>query len=208
MVLLNNISQKLLTYRKACNLTQEQLAEKLYVTRQAVSKWERGESIPDIETLIGLSQLYSTTIDNLLSSQDEAKPVQSINQIKNEEFLKTLRKKRLKIRMTTFAIASLCAYVLICGILYTSFIYIFQPIWLIWLTFPIVPPIVFMVYFRNEIGKRWIMYFINVPFISLIVFSIIANYTQSYGGWLAFLFIPVYYAIAIIITVSEKIKKD
>lgn len=202
-----DISQKLLNYRKAYDLTQEQLAEKLYVTRQAVSKWERGESYPDIDTLIGLSQLYNTTIDDLINAEIEIKKEQKIQNIQNIEELKDARKKSLMIKMMIFGISSLCIYCLICGILYTSIVNLFQPIWLIWLTLPIIPPISFMIYFRNEIKRKWLMYFINVPFLSLIIFSIIANYSESYAGWLAFLFIPIYYAIAITLTIIERKKK-
>lgn len=44
-----NFSEKLLTLRKAKNLTQEQLAEKLDVSRQSVSKWESGQTAPEME---------------------------------------------------------------------------------------------------------------------------------------------------------------
>ena len=44
-------AEKLVAVRRAHNLTQDQLAEKLYVTRQAVSRWERGEVTPGIDTV-------------------------------------------------------------------------------------------------------------------------------------------------------------
>lgn len=53
-------------YREEAGLTQVELAEKLYLTRQAISKWERGESYPDIENIIILSDLYDISIDELL----------------------------------------------------------------------------------------------------------------------------------------------
>lgn len=58
----------LLELRKQNNLTQSQLAEKTYVTRQAVTKWESGESIPNIETLKILSKLFNVSINTLLGS--------------------------------------------------------------------------------------------------------------------------------------------
>ncbi|MDE6412408.1 MAG: helix-turn-helix domain-containing protein [Eubacterium sp.] len=54
--------------RKQNNLTQSQLAEKAFVTRQAVTKWESGESIPNTETLKILSKLFSVSINTLLGS--------------------------------------------------------------------------------------------------------------------------------------------
>lgn len=50
------------------NYSQEQLAEKVFVTRQAVSRWENGETIPNIETLKLLSKLFDVSINTLLGS--------------------------------------------------------------------------------------------------------------------------------------------
>ncbi len=52
------ISEKVLQLRKANNLTQEELAEKLNVSRQSVSKWESGQTIPELEKLIALSEVF------------------------------------------------------------------------------------------------------------------------------------------------------
>lgn len=52
------ISEKVLQLRKAHNLTQEELAEKLNVSRQSVSKWESGQTIPELEKLIALSEVF------------------------------------------------------------------------------------------------------------------------------------------------------
>ena len=52
--------------RENNKLTQEQLADKIYVSRQTVSKWQRGESLPDLENIIILSDLYVISIDQLL----------------------------------------------------------------------------------------------------------------------------------------------
>lgn len=57
--------------RKKNNLTQTELAEKVFVTRQAVSKWEIGESIPNAETLKLLSKLFNVSINTLLGSPQQ-----------------------------------------------------------------------------------------------------------------------------------------
>ncbi len=57
---------KLKIYRKQYGFTQEDIAGKLGVSRQAVAKWEKGESLPDIESCIKLADLYETTVDMLL----------------------------------------------------------------------------------------------------------------------------------------------
>lgn len=53
-------------YRKQNGYSQEEIAEKLGVSRQAVAKWEKGESLPDIESCMKLADLYKTTIDTLV----------------------------------------------------------------------------------------------------------------------------------------------
>ena len=62
---INNIIKQL---RTANNLTQGQLAERLMVTRQAVSRWENGETQPNIETLKLLSREFNVSINTLLGS--------------------------------------------------------------------------------------------------------------------------------------------
>lgn len=52
--------------REKFGYTQEDLAKRLFVSRQAISKWERGEAIPDIENIIALADLYDISIDNLV----------------------------------------------------------------------------------------------------------------------------------------------
>lgn len=60
------IADRIQTLRKQSGLSQEQLAERLDVSRQAVSKWESGQSIPDVDKIIALSELFETTTDYLL----------------------------------------------------------------------------------------------------------------------------------------------
>lgn len=52
--------------RKNLNLTQEEVAEKLFVSRQTISNWENGKTLPDIESLISISELYEISLDELI----------------------------------------------------------------------------------------------------------------------------------------------
>lgn len=65
------LNEKLTQLRKKKGITQAELAEDMQVSRQAVSKWESGSSIPSIENLRGLSELYSVHVDYLLNEEDE-----------------------------------------------------------------------------------------------------------------------------------------
>lgn len=58
----------ILTLRTKNGLSQDELAEKIYVTRQAVSRWETGETVPNVETLKLLSKLFDVSINTLLGS--------------------------------------------------------------------------------------------------------------------------------------------
>ena len=62
--------EKLQELRRQKELTQEQVAEKLYVSRAAVSKWESGRGYPNIDSLKAIAAFYSVTIDELLSGDE------------------------------------------------------------------------------------------------------------------------------------------
>lgn len=61
------MANRLLEYRKKSGLSQEELAEKLNISRQSVSKWERAEASPDTDNLIQLSKIYGVSIDDLIN---------------------------------------------------------------------------------------------------------------------------------------------
>lgn len=63
------IANRLLQYRKEHLLSQEELAEKIGVSRQAVSKWERAEASPDTDNLLRLAEIYGVTVDELLTGR-------------------------------------------------------------------------------------------------------------------------------------------
>ena len=65
-----NFSQKLQLIRKNKGYTQEELAGKLDVSRQAVAKWESGQVYPDISNLIQISKLFNVTVDYLVKDQE------------------------------------------------------------------------------------------------------------------------------------------
>ena len=70
-------AQRLYEFRKANGFSQEELAEKIGVSRQAISKWERSESSPDTDNLIALARLYGITIDELINGSDAPKKAEA-----------------------------------------------------------------------------------------------------------------------------------
>lgn len=77
--------EKITAIRRENNLTQEQFAEMLGVSRQSVSKWEIGATFPDTEKLIRISKLFSCSLDYLLKDEIENK---DINQLQESDHAK------------------------------------------------------------------------------------------------------------------------
>lgn len=87
-----NIGTKLQDHRKQRELTQEQVAQHLHVTRATISSWETGRTFPDIEKLIMLSELYDLSLDQLI--REEPQIMKNISQqqkkLKNYRLLKII----------------------------------------------------------------------------------------------------------------------
>lgn len=64
-------AEELIKIRKLNNMTQENLASKCNVSRQAVAKWEKGESLPDVYLIAKIAKLFKVNIEDLIWSKDE-----------------------------------------------------------------------------------------------------------------------------------------
>ncbi|QOR67126.1 helix-turn-helix transcriptional regulator [Cytobacillus suaedae] len=88
------LSEQIRTIRKNENLSQEQLGQKVNVTRQAIYKWESGKGYPDIQNLIKLSELFEISIDELIkgdsSFQSKIKVKGGTGMFSNRNFLSAL----------------------------------------------------------------------------------------------------------------------
>lgn len=78
---INIISRYLQFLRKSHNYTQEDLAKKLEISRQAVSKWETGTTIPDLDILLEISKLYNVTINDILEPNIEPQRITDFEQV-------------------------------------------------------------------------------------------------------------------------------
>lgn len=115
---IDNIGKFIKKLRENKGLTQEQLAEMIPISRQAVSKWERGLAIPDSSVLIRLSEIFSITINEILSGQKITKENEKeINQITLSLFDDAKKKKKiiriLSLILIVFAFAFLVYYFVI-----------------------------------------------------------------------------------------------
>ena len=106
-----NFAEKIVSLRKKSGLSQEELAQKLNVSRQAVSRWETGTAQPDAQNILQLSKLFSVSADYLLNddyeSDGDIPAVRSANQETQALFSK--EKRRHLIAAVCFTVSAFCA---------------------------------------------------------------------------------------------------
>lgn len=113
----NQLGTNIAAYRKRAGLTQLGLAEKLNYSDKAVSKWERGESMPDVLTLVQLAELFDITVNDLLVDPN-ALPEQTgaVERVMGKAVEKTLKRKANK------RIICLLTAVLVCFVALLTFV--------------------------------------------------------------------------------------
>ena len=80
------IANRLVELRKKMGLSQEELADKLGISRQAISKWERAEASPDTDNLICLAKIYGVSLDDLLKTDQPVEEViRAVKEKENEQ---------------------------------------------------------------------------------------------------------------------------
>ena len=97
------LNEQIKKYRTEMNISQEELAEKIYVTRQSISNWENGKTYPDIHSLLLLSSLFGISLDQLVKGDIEIMK----EEIKKEETAKMNRYGKIyTIMLITTAISA------------------------------------------------------------------------------------------------------
>ena len=126
------IANRLVELRQSLGLSQEALASSLGVSRQAVSKWERGESSPDTDNLIALAELYGLSLDALVLGRDAPAPSQPATFSGTDpEAENRKRRKKALLRFPYPVFLALCY-------LWLGFAFhLWHPGWLIFLTIPL-----------------------------------------------------------------------
>ena len=108
------LNENIKALRKSKGLSQEELAVKLNVVRQTISKWEKGLSVPDSDMLISISEALETSVSTLLGETiAEAKPddLKVLSEKLEVINLQLARKKAIRQRMIHWGFISLCAIV-------------------------------------------------------------------------------------------------
>ena len=190
-------ANRLQQLRKENGYTQEVLAEKLGISRQSISKWERAEASPDTDNLLALAKIYGISVDQLLdtsadvtiiNTDDKKKDVKGkmksmLSKAKDFGMYPELAKKLVKF---PFPILITIIYVAV------SMIFkVWHPFWLIFMLIPM--------YYRFAVAckannKRIFALLLPVPEIIVTIFLFI-GLTVGYWSiiWILFLIIPIYY---------------
>ncbi|VGQ46590.1 transcriptional regulator [Streptococcus pyogenes] len=101
------IGQQIIRYRKQQALSQEKLAEKVYVSRQSISNWENDKTYPDIHSLLLLSQIFQVSLDQLIKGDIE-KMKYTITQVDKKNF-----KRNTKVMVTLMILLMISSYPLV-----------------------------------------------------------------------------------------------
>lgn len=213
------IANRLVELRRKSGLSQVELADKLGISRQSVSKWERAESSPDTDNLICLAKIYGVSLDELLRSDQEVEDIAKDKKEQLKENLKTIEKHleekdedddddkykeyrpEWKKRQKIFTIIGIIDFSLVISIV-------------------AIVHIILAVTKSNETSAMllkgwWVNYFLAIvisslggaiggkkrtnfafPILALYVFLFIGMYFDTWSPtWIVFILIPVYYGI-------------
>ncbi len=195
------IAKNLIFYRKRAGLTQSELAEKLNYSDKSISKWERGEGVPDIFVMNEISQLYQVSIDLLVNEEcDETLPLKG-----NDYFIKKLlAHKNVMICLLSIAIVWLVATTIyIFPAIITGFTHRF------WLVFVYAIPITFLI--LGVFSYFWRKYVLSTVAISLfattVIFSFIITFYSKNIWLLLLLILPVQSVIILLYILKINSKK-
>ena len=208
------IANKLQKLRKENGYSQEELADKLGISRQAVSKWERAESSPDTDNLIILAKLYNVSLDELLSTDESIDEIrQSTIETNNENHIRLtddegqtleikdnkikfynkdgseekFNKKRaifLSITDSIIALLTLIAY-----LLWSIIGNAWYVSWVLWILMPAVMSI-----FEAIVKKRFTK-FVYPCLITALYCFLGMQYNLWHPYWILFITIPVFYVV-------------
>lgn len=170
------IAENITKLRKSMKLTQAELAEKMNYSDKAVSKWERGDSIPDVLVLAELAELFSVTVDYFLHEHGEQAPSMS-------------KRDKNKTRRVAIALTSCLAPFIVSLILALIFVQVYEdPAWL-WklFVFPLpVVSIISLVFTAVWVRKRVQVFFWSSAVLwttLLVLFVLLYKFSSS---WLIF----------------------
>lgn len=205
------IANRLVELRKSHGYSQEALAAKLSISRQAISKWERAEASPDTDNLMALAELYGTTLDALVNTKND-------QYILGDTFAKTpknapendapkklpkteLQKKGIKLLKFPFPL-----FVVIVFVALGFSLQIWHPAWLLFLLLPIYYHFAGALTVRK---KKLRLLAMPVPEVMLLLYLISGFFFDLWStAWVLFLLIPLYYWLVACFYKAPTAKED
>ena len=192
------LADRLVELRKEHKLSQEALAEKLGLSRQSISKWERAEASPDTDNLIALAEVYGITLDQLLGNDKPKEPKQETQpQSKKEELsAKQIKGKQNLKKAPLLFLGAIAIYVgggIILGVFWWS---------LMWILFPLVLGYTFSALsmcFEDRKLLSIIFSTIAAIFLAVSLYIVLGIAFGLWGlAWIIFLAIPAYVYVKVI----------
>lgn len=184
------MADRLVTLRKAHGYSQEALAAKLGLSRQAISKWERAEASPDTDNLMALAALYGTTLDALINTETDLIELTETEEVPEPEQPKppktALQIKGIKLLKFPFPLFVIAAFLLIGFQTHT-----WHPTWLLFLLLPIYYHFAAALTVRKTKARLLAM---PVPEVVAFVYLLCGFFGSMWKSTLLLLFIiPLYY---------------
>lgn len=124
-------AEKLITLRKSREWTQEQLAERLNVSRQSISKWESGQVIPDVEKIVELSKIFQITLDDLLKPS-EVDELSVKTKILEQQQKQMLAREHNRTQISKNILYSIGIYLIFFAAAFVGHFFFFSLEWEIW----------------------------------------------------------------------------
>ena len=192
------LADRLVELRKEHKLSQEALAEKLGLSRQSISKWERAEASPDTDNLIALAEVYGVTLDELLGNNEPKEPKQETQpQSKKEELSAKQIKGKQNLKKSPLLFLGAIAVYAGGGIILGAFWWA-----LMWILFPLVLGYTFSALSMYFEDKKWLSIIfstIAAIFLAASLYIALGIILHLWGlAWLIFLAIPAYVYVKVI----------
>lgn len=186
------IANKLVELRKKNGYSQEELAEKLGLSRQAVSKWERAESSPDTDNLIVLARLYNVSLDDLLSTSASNEEIKEDNILKESIDTKANEEVSMTKKQITIVSVVTSAIIFIGLIIYIILGFNFERVWIWGWSLMLMGP--FAGSILEAVFKKHPKY-VALPLLCVFIYMVCGVYLSAWHiAWVVFLLIPVYYS--------------
>ncbi len=190
------LADRLVALRKENGYSQEVLAEKLGLSRQSISKWERAEASPDTDNLIALAQVYNMTLDELLGNDESAPKKETKVKEKTPMTNAQIKGKKLMKIMPIISIAVVVVYVLV-GFAAK----IWHPTWMMFLLIPLLLTVAISLLAGKTKRITALMLTSSVSLLAVIVYLFAGLVFQMWAvAWIVFLAIPVYAYAAFLFT--------